>query len=211
MNAPSAKGELKGCTRCGQVVRLVGLIASGQEMRCPSCHARIAESSSSHGGLVRQRTAAFAIAALILYPAAVMLPILRVEQLGRTHEAGVLGGAADLLSEGYLVLGLVVVVCSVVIPVSKLLGLLLLSTSRVPVSARHRGRAWWFIELSGRWGMLDVLLVAALVAFVKLGEVVDIQPGPGAVLFAVVVGLSLLSAMAFDPAAIRVQVKDANA
>ena len=54
--------------------------------------------------------------------------------------------------------------------------------------------------------MLDVLLVAALVAFVKLGDVIDIQPGPGAVLFAMVVGLSLLAAMVFDPRAIRVRI-----
>lgn len=207
MTTPTSSSELRGCTRCGMVVRSAKTVAAKEVMRCPECHARIGDSGTAHGDLVRQRTAALTIAALVLYPAAVLLPILQVQRLGRTHEAGVLDGAADLLSEGYIVLGLVVVVCSVVIPISKLLGLLLLCTSRVPVSARHRGRAWWFIELSGRWGMLDVLLVAALVAFVKLGDVIDIQPGPGAVLFAMVVGLSLLAAMVFDPRAIRVRVK----
>lgn len=193
------------------VVREAKLLTPKEIMRCPACHARIGDSGTVHGNLVRQRTAAFAGAALILYPAAVLLPILRVQRFGEAHEAGVLDGAADLLSEGYYVLGLVVVVCSVIIPVVKLLGLLLLSTSVVPVSPRHRGRAWWFIEFSGRWGMLDVLLVAALVAFVKLGEVIDIQPGPGAILFTLVVILSLLSAMVFDPRAIRVSVSESRA
>jgi len=190
---------------------MVGRPAATMDMRCPKCHKRIDDASSAHGAVSRQRTAAFAVAALILYPAALLLPILRVEQLGATHEAGILDGAADLLAQGNILLGMLILVCSVVIPITKLLGLLILSTRRIPVSARHRARAWWFIELSGRWGMLDVLLVAALVAFVKLGDVIEIQPGEGAFLFALVVGLSLLSAMAFDPNAIRVRTTEAQA
>jgi paraquat-inducible protein A len=152
----------------------------------------------------RQRTLALAIAALLLYPAAITLPVLRIEQFGRTHETGVLGGAIDLLGDGHAVLGLIVLFCSVLIPVANLLGLVVLSLSTIQLSAAHRGRTWRLIELSGRWGMLDVLLVAALVALVRLGELVDVQAGPGAALFALVVILSLLAAMAFDPRAIRV-------
>ena len=37
----------------------------------------------------------------------------------------------------------------------------------------------------------------------KLGDFVTIQPGPGVVLFSAVVILSLVSAMLFDPRAIR--------
>ena len=207
----SHRSTLRGCTRCGEVVRVDSTHGPEKELRCPECHKRIEEASSAHGALSRQRTAAFALAALMLYPAAVLLPVLRVEQLGTMHEAGILDGAVDLLSEGYLLLGMLIVVCSVLIPIAKLLGLLLLSTRRIPVSTRQRARAWWFIEISGRWGMLDVLLVAALVAFVKLGDVIEIQPGEGAILFALVVALSLFSAMAFDPNAIRVRIRDAHA
>ena len=47
--------------------------------------------------------------------------------------------------------------------------------------------------------MLDVLLVAVLVAVVKLGDVVRVQPGPGLAAFAGVVILSLLASAVFDP------------
>ena len=153
--------------------------------------------------------AALALAALLLYPAAVTLPVRRVRQLGHAHETGVLGGIADLIADGSLVLGLLVLVCSVLIPLVKLLGLLLLSTRRIQVSARYRGRLWGLIEWTGRWGMLDVLLVAAVVAMMKIGEVVDIQPGPGVVLFAAVVILSLASAMVFDPRAMLIRQRGA--
>jgi paraquat-inducible protein A len=47
--------------------------------------------------------------------------------------------------------------------------------------------------------MLDVMLVAVLVAFVKLGDLVDIHPGPGVVAFTTCVVLSLLASACFDP------------
>jgi paraquat-inducible protein A len=51
------------------------------------------------------------------------------------------------------------------------------------------------VELLGRWGMLDVLVVAVLVAFVKLGDMVQIQPGAGLGLFTACVLFSLLSSL----------------
>jgi paraquat-inducible protein A len=47
--------------------------------------------------------------------------------------------------------------------------------------------------------MLDVLAVAVLVAAVKLGDMVELTPGPAAIAFAAVVILSLLAAASFDP------------
>ena len=195
---------LRGCMRCGMVAAIPFGSQSKVVFRCPACHARLDEARTGHGELIRQRTAALALAALVLYPAAVTLPVLRIEQLGHTHETGVLGGISELISGGNVILGLLVLICSVLVPLAKLLGLLLLSTRRIEVSVRQRGRLWRLIEWTGRWGMLDVLLVAAVVAMVKVGEVVDIQAGPGVMLFAAVVILSLASAMAFDPRAIRV-------
>jgi paraquat-inducible protein A len=50
--------------------------------------------------------------------------------------------------------------------------------------------------------MIDVLLVAVLVAAVKLGNWASVAPGPGAVAFASVVILSLLASSAFNPLSI---------
>ena len=58
------------------------------------------------------------------------------------------------------------------------------------------------IEFIGRWGMVDVLLVAVLVAVVKLGDLVEVTPGPGVVVFGGVVILSLIASAMFDPHAI---------
>ena len=50
--------------------------------------------------------------------------------------------------------------------------------------------------------MVDVLLVAVLVAAVKLGTWVNVSPGPGAAAFAAVVFLSMLASAVFDPSQI---------
>jgi paraquat-inducible protein A len=61
------------------------------------------------------------------------------------------------------------------------------------------------VERTGRWGMLDVLLVAAVVAMIKVGDLVSIEPGAGAFIFASVVVLSLLASMSFDSRLVRLE------
>ena len=123
---------------------------------------------SVRDSIVRQRTAAFAVAALILYPLGILMPVVALERLGHRQETSILGGISELLGSGHLILALIVLVCSIVIPLCKLAGLLLLTSEHVPISSRGRDLVWRFLEITGRWGMLDVLLVAGLVAAVKL-------------------------------------------
>ena len=150
--------------------------------------------------LVRQRTAAFALAAVMLYPLGILMPVVAMERFGYRQETSILGGISELLGSGRVILALIVLVCSVVVPLCKLAGLLVLASEHVPISSRGRDRVWRFLEITGRWGMLDVLLVAGLVAAVKLGDFVSIESGPGVYAFAGTVILSLLASASWDPA-----------
>lgn len=155
----------------------------------------------------RSRTAAIALAALILYPVAMSLPVMQIERFGYESEASIWSGMVGLLAEGHLFIGLVVLLFSVLAPIGKLGLLLMLCLGRRSLSLRDRARAYRVIELVGRWGMVDVLLIAVLVAIVKLGDLVTVTPGPGVILFGAVVFLSLLSSAMFDP---HVIWKDTN-
>jgi paraquat-inducible protein A len=148
--------------------------------------------------LSNSRTAAIATAALLLFPLAVTLPIIRIEKFGHEHEAGIIEGVTALLSRGHLVVGAIVLTCSVILPVLKLAALLVLSAGRL-LQHRHRALTYRLVEWAGRWGMLDVLLVAVLVAVLKLGDMVEVSVGPGLLAFASCVFLSLLAAASFDP------------
>jgi len=64
-------------------------------------------------------------------------------------------------------------------------------------------RTWIYraIDLVGPWAMLDVFVLAILVALVKLGELAIVLPGPGLFALAAVVVLTILASGSFDPTA----------
>src|SRR5262249_23644954 len=125
-----------------------------------------------------------------------------IEKLGSTVQDSLLSGVATLLHDGHYFVGGIVLVFSLIVPPIKLFTLLMLSLAREYVEQRHRAVTYQFVELLGRWGMLDVMVVAVLVAYVKLGDTVTISPGPGLTAFATSVILSLVASMCFPPHAL---------
>lgn len=187
------------CSACGTVQRVPPLRAA-HEAACCRCSLRLPDPRQPHGDPTP--TFAAALAALILYPFAITLPILSLERLGQTAEASVWSGSVGLVVQGELFVGSVVLLCSVVLPLVKLISLLLVTGLGARLARHHRLRTWHLVERTGRWGMLDVLLVAVLVAWLKLGDLVRVSPGPGAVAFTLCVLLSLLASALFDPRSI---------
>jgi paraquat-inducible protein A len=144
-------------------------------------------------------TKVLAISALMFYTPALLLPMLHIEQFGHSREAGLLAGVGALWEQGHWFIGMIVLIFSIVLPPLKLIALWLLSEPAIISRQHHRALLYHLVELLGRWGMLDVMLVAVLVAFVKLGDLITIQPGSGLLAFAVMVVLSLLASVIFNP------------
>ena len=166
-------------------------------MRCKS---KI-DAADRHGGRSSARCFAAALGALLLYFPAILLPILEIEKLGHHHTSSLLGGTLDLIWQGNLFVGLIVLVFSIVLPLVKLLALLELSYIGV-THRRHRAWTYRLVEWTGRWSMLDVLLLALLVTLIKLGELVSFHLGPAVVAFVMCVVMSLIASIMFDPHAI---------
>ena len=190
----AARG-LVACHTCGLVSRYPA-VRSG--LRCPRCraplHARIPRSLS--------RTWAFLVSAMMLYLPANMLPIMQVTTLGQRRSDTILSGVEYLLLHGMWPLALIVFVASVLVPVVKIaiLAYLLISVQlRSRFRPMDRMRLYRFTEFVGRWSMVDIFVVTLLVALVDLGNVALIEAGPGALLFAGVVVLTMLAARTFDP------------
>ena len=191
----SKNQELTSCHVCHLIQLLPKEVEEGSVPVCQRCDATL-DVHDTAAQLTWTRSASFA--ALLCYPLAVTLPVLRIERLGYVAENSVLGAIATLLSEGYLTLGLIVLLCSVVIPLCKLAGLWIICSPSF-LRAKHRAITYQFVEWSGRWGMVDVLLVAVLVASLKIGDLVNVYPGPGALLFSAFVFFSLLASYFFHP------------
>ena len=149
-----------------------------------------------------EMTAALSLAALILYVPANVYPILRMSMHGAYSESTVWDGVVSLFRHDQWLIATVVFLASILIPLCKLIGLFLLVAMAKLSSARwpqERTRLYRFIEVIGPWAMLDVLLLAVLVALVKLEKIATVLPGPGLVAFTVVVVLTILASLSFDP------------
>jgi paraquat-inducible protein A len=190
----AAEAGLVACQSCGLLSRSAGERPS----RCPRCDAGLA---SRHRYSI-QRTWALAIAAAICYVPANILPVLTTQTLASSRSDTILSGVAGLYTSGSWPLALIVLVASVMIPLGKLAALtyLLISVRRGSANGtRDRTRLYRMIELIGRWSMLDVFVVAFVVALIQFQPLMASQPGPGLPFFAAVVILTMLATTSFDP------------
>ncbi len=189
---------LCACPTCGLIQRLPP-IPPAKRPACRRCRSALHRRSPTRNA---STVAALSLAGLILYPFAILLPVLRMHEMGFSTTTNIWDGMVSLFASDQILVGAIVLVCSVVAPLGKLAAMLALCLGDILLHRRHQAFTYRAVEWLGRWGMLDVLLVATLVAAVKLGDWVEVQPGPGVLAFAAVVLLSMLASAAFDPRAI---------
>ncbi len=167
-------------------------------MECQAQCARCGGTLHTHIPRGTQRTMAFSIAALILFIPANLLPILSLSKMGYKSESTIWSGTVELWHSGTYSVATLVFLCSIVIPLAKIVGLLYLCSSHKKQNSRKNSVLIRWIEIIGRWSMLDVFLVAMLVALVKLGTIATIRPEPGIIAFASVVVLTMIASANFD-------------
>ncbi|WP_407657390.1 PqiA/YebS family transporter subunit [Kushneria phosphatilytica] len=189
-----ASQHIMGCPACGQVNRIRRL--------GPHFCTRCGERQHLRGHQSLQKTLALLLVSVMLYIPAMALPIMQVTSLGDGTPQTILGGVLLLLSHGDWPIAAIIFLASVVIPIAKILALgwLCLKSYRPnPWRPDIRLRLYRLTEFIGRWSMIDVFVVALLVALVRLGSLMSVTPGPGVLAFAAVVILTLLAALSFDP------------
>ncbi len=147
-------------------------------------------------------TLALLIAGVLMYVPANVLPIMHTKTLVYDGEDTILSGVISLWTGGSWPLALLVFTVSILVPLLKFLslGLLLVSTHfHWRWRLHERAALYRLIEFIGRWSMLDIFVVALLVALVQLRGVATVHAGGGALAFASVVVLTMYATQAFDP------------
>jgi paraquat-inducible protein A len=147
----------------------------------------------------RPLTAALSLAALCLYVPANIYPVMTMHYLGRETENTVWEGVQALWRDGMWEVALIVFAASILVPLLKLIGLFYLVAGHAPKSRRLRTRIHRVIEKIGPWAMLDVFLLAIMVAIIRFGKFASVIPGPGIIAFTAVVVLTLLASASFEP------------
>jgi len=127
---------------------------------------------------------------------------MRVRTLTSDTMHTILGGVFELWRLGSWDLAVIVFVASVVVPLTKLLALATLMLGgrwRGALVQRQRTRLYELIEFIGQWSMLDVFVVILLTAIANFPGISQVIAGPGAASFGMVVILTMLATMSYDP------------
>jgi paraquat-inducible protein A len=192
--APAAQRRAVACETCDKV----SVVQGSERHDCPRCGTHLHDRKPD--GIAR--CWALVIAALVLYIPANLYPVLSVVQMGSGQPSTILAGVEELVTAKMYPLAALVFFASILVPMLKLCGLiLLLVMTQLGRSERlvDRVRLYRIVTIIGRWSMIDIFMISILVALVQFGAIITIEPGFGAVAFAGVVIITIFAAESFDP------------
>ena len=187
----AASMQLAACHLCFK-------LASIENHHCPRCGSALHLRKNAS----IERTLALLITASILYIPANMLPIMVTDQLGQSDPSTIIGGVILLIKLGSAPIAAVIFFASVIVPLSKLIALFYLCWTTIhgaPNSMKQKTVLFRIAAFVGKWSMIDVFVVAILVALVNLTGLMVIKPGAAALAFAGVVLITMFAAESFDP------------
>jgi paraquat-inducible protein A len=183
------------CPGCGLIQRIPPL-QPGDTARCPRCSDALATGS----GDTLERTLALSIGAAIVLVIANMAPIMGLSAAGLRASTTMSGVAVEMWRHGREITAAVVVFCAVIAPAAyiafMLVALLSLRRSRAP---GWMGRVMRGVGLMSPWSMPEVVMLAILVALIKIAALATASPGIGMYAMGVLVALLAAIKITFDP------------
>jgi paraquat-inducible protein A len=170
-----ARGRLANCARCGTELDLGG--------------------AGAH-----HRVLPLALTGLVLFVVANCVPLMSF-RVGRLNETELMSsGPVELAEQGFHTLAVLVALTTLIVPALRLLSLgwVMLSLERgaeLPATRLALRLVGWLRE----WSMLDIFLLGAIVAWIKLSDIALVGVEPGFWACAALVIVTSAAASAFDP------------
>ncbi len=197
------------CHVCHQVNKL----SNEQASYCLRCKSKLHHYTPENN---LQQVWALLLTAVVFYIPANLYPIMYTVSLGKNEPSTIIGGVILLWQHGSYPIALVIFFASVFIPMAKIFILAWLfiaarrSISSTAKVSMQRQKIYRLTELIGRWSMIDIFVVAILVALVQLQNLMAVYPGSAALSFAAVVIFTMLAAMKFDSRVLWKNIKTVN-
>lgn len=182
------------CEKCRLLVPKNPALSNG---RCPRCGAKLHFRKPDS---VSRTWALLVCSVIFLFPAN-LLPIMTVTSFGDKETNNIMQGIEYFVHSGDYGIAFLIFFASILVPIFKILGimLVLLSIQRKWKGwLRHKTLMFRVIRFIGRWSMLDIFVIALMVAIVEFGTFNTITAAPAATYFAAVVVLTMLAANTFD-------------
>ncbi len=168
--------SLTVCPACDLVHRGDAEIASPDVglLRCSRCRAVLHRPRGAH----IDTAIALAISALVLFFLGNIYPLVEFHVNGATRETSLAGAAVGLYHAGHSALGLLVLLTTIAAPLAQILGLLyLLIPLRKNRRARRQSTVFRFIVQIRPWTFIEVFMLGAVVAMVRLSAFAKVVPG----------------------------------
>lgn len=171
--------QLIACHECDLLMRKPAA-DQGERVVCPRCGYEL----YTHRHQVVRRSMALVIAALLLYVPANFLPIMQLNLLGQASDDTVWSGVLGLYNSGMHGIAVVVFLCSMAVPLLKLLcQFAVLLSIRLDIGRSYGLLLYRIYHHLRDWGMLEVYLMGILVALVKLADLAEVTLGLGLLCF----------------------------
>ena len=186
--------DLIACNQCDAVHRRLAL-GHSEVARCSRCGGELERDMRAYVSRVLPLT----IASIFMYFIANVFPVAEIEFHGVANSTTLMGAVLSLNAEGMFLLAFLVFATTILFPLLQLVALLYLMIS-INGTARPYGLSLLvrMIQTFQPWVMVEVLLLGAIVAFVKLTGMATVSADPA--LWALG-GLALLfaSVLSFNP------------
>ncbi|MFA7894693.1 paraquat-inducible protein A [Pseudomonas putida] len=167
--------DLVACHECDLLLRKP-VVHPGEKALCPRCGYEL----YAHRHNVINRSLALVLTALALFIPANFLPIMQLHLLGQSSDDTVWSGVLGLYDSGMQGVAIVVFLCSMAIPLAKLLcQLAVLLAIRLNTGRRLGLLLYRTYHYMRDWGMLEVYFMGVLVAIVKLVDLAELTVGVG--------------------------------
>jgi paraquat-inducible protein A len=181
------------------------VLRPGQKAYCSRCRGVLAR--PSHSPI--QGTLALALTAAILLIMANVFPFLRLSLEGQVQENWIATGVLGLWAADQAALAALILFTTILAPALRILGLLYVLTplalGRVPPGVSGALR---FQEGLVSWAMLDVFMLALLVALVKLAQMGRLEFETGAYCFIALFAVLALVGASYDREALWERVEE---
>jgi paraquat-inducible protein A len=143
------------------------------------------------------RSLAFTLAAIALYIPANIYPFMTMNYAGQYQNATVWDGISSLFESGMIITAGIVFFATIIIPAFKFISLLfIISTKLLNFSSLAHTNLLAFVEFIGRWSMLDIFIVAIMVALIKFASFATVSADIASYLLGGVVILTMLASSA---------------
>jgi len=183
------------CHDCGLFLRAKAL-PERSTAKCPRCGAGLYR--RTHRGI--DHAIALSLTGLVLFAIANIFPFMTFKLEGRAQVSTLITGVWEFLGQGLWPLAVLVLACTIVIPLAIILGTLaVLIPVRYGLRVRGLGHLFRIVEIMRPWAMMEVFMLGVLVAYVKLTDLATLEIGPALFAFTALIFVLAAAESSIEP------------